>query len=66
MGPDRPSEASRQRANAERMLARAQKKAAQAGLLVEKWKQRIAELDRIGVAARQAQLWSDEHFEDRL
>jgi len=33
----------------------------QATKLVEKWKLRIAELDRAGVAARQARLWAEEH-----
>jgi len=51
----------RQRARAERMLARAQKRHRQAAKLVEKWKLRLANLDRAGVAARQAKLWADEH-----
>jgi len=51
----------RQRARAERMLARAEKRHRQAAKLVEKWKLRLADLDRAGVAARQAKLWADEH-----
>jgi hypothetical protein len=53
----------RRRAHAERMLARAEKRHRQALKLVERWKLRIAELDRAGVAARQASLWADEHPE---
>jgi len=43
------------------MLARAERRSRQAAKLVEKWKSRLAELDRAGVAARQAKLWADEH-----
>jgi len=46
------------------MLARAQKKASQASKLVEKWKKKIAELDRIGVAAMQARLWSEDNSDE--
>jgi len=33
----------------------------QATKLVDKWKLRLAELDRAGVATRQARLWAEEH-----
>ena len=48
------------RIHAERMLARAERRSRQAAKLVDKWKLRLAELDRDGVAAKQAKLWSDE------
>ncbi len=51
----------RRRAHAERMLDRAEKRHRQTAKLVEKWKLRLAELDRAGVAARQARLWAEEH-----
>lgn len=50
----------KQRAHAEKMLARAERRVRQASKLVDKWKLRIAELDRKGIEARQARLWSDE------
>jgi hypothetical protein len=43
------------------MLARAERRSRQAAKLVDKWKLRLVELDRAGVAARQAKLWSEEH-----
>ena len=43
------------------MLARAQKKESQASKLVEKWKKKISELDRIGVDAMQARLWAEDN-----
>ncbi len=52
---------SRRRAHAERMLARAEKRSRQAQKIVEKWKARLAGMDREGVAAQQARLWQDEH-----
>ena len=55
----------RQRAHAERMLARAERRSKQAAKLVEKWKSRLAELDREGVAAKQAKLWADAHQEQQ-
>jgi hypothetical protein len=55
--PDKPMQ---QRAHAERMLARAERRSRQAAKLVDKWKLRLAELDRAGVAAKQAKLWPDE------
>lgn len=58
-----PEQAARKRAHAERMLARAERRHRQAGKLVDKWKLRVAELDRAGVAAKQATLWADEHPE---
>jgi len=54
---DKPTQ---QRLHAERMLARPERRSRQAAKLVEKWKTRLVELDRAGVAARQAKLWSDE------
>ena len=53
----------RQRNHAERMLARAERRSRQTTKLVEKWKARLAELDREGVAARQAKLWADDQLE---
>lgn len=55
--PDQPT---KQRLHVERMLARAERRSRQAEKLVEKWKARLIDLDRAGVAARQAKLWSDE------
>jgi len=43
------------------MLKRAERRHRQATKLVEKWKLRIAELDRAGVTSQQAKLWTDEH-----
>ncbi len=57
----RPDAQARQRAHTERMLARAERRSKQAAKLVEKWKARLTELDREGVAAKQARLWSDDH-----
>jgi hypothetical protein len=51
----------RQRAHVERMLQRAEKRSRQAQKIVEKWKAKLAELDRQGVAAKQSQLWQEEH-----
>ena len=48
------------RIHAERMLARAERRSRQAAKLMDKWKLRVAELDRAGVAAKQARLWADE------
>ncbi len=56
-----PEQAARKRAHPERMLARAERRHRQAAKLVDKWKLRTAELDRAGVAAKQATLWADEH-----
>jgi len=55
----------RQRAHAERMLARAKDRHRQAAKLLEKWKLRFAELDRAGVAARQSQAVGGRAFRDR-
>ena len=41
------------------MLARAEKRSRQAQKIVEKWKARIASMDREGVAAQQARLWQE-------
>ena len=50
----------RQRAHAERMLARAERRSQQASKLVEKWKLRLAYLERAGVAAKQTKLFGDD------
>jgi len=50
----------RQREHAERMLARAERRSRQALKLVEKWKAKLVELDREGVAAKQAKLFADD------
>ena len=42
------------------MLKRAEKHNQQALKLVEKWKVRLAELDREGIPAKQPRLWQDE------
>jgi len=57
----KPANPIQQRIHAERMLARAERRSRQAAKLVDKWKARLVELDRAGVAARQAKLWSEEH-----
>ncbi len=41
------------------MLARAERRQKQAAKLIEKWKERLAELDRAGIAARQPTLWTE-------
>ena len=46
----------KQRAHVERMLARAERRSHQAARLVDKWKSRLVELYRAGVAAKQAKL----------
>ena len=50
----------RRRAHVERLLLRAERRSRQAAKLVEKWKARLADLDRQGVAAKQAKLWTDD------
>ena len=45
------------------MLARAERRSRQALKLVEKWKARMAALDREGVAAKQAKLFADDQPE---
>jgi hypothetical protein len=47
------------RLHVERMLARARRRAKQAGKLVEKWEDRLTELNREGVAAKQSLLWDE-------
>jgi len=42
------------------MLARAERRLRQSARLVDKWKLRLAELDRAGIDAKQAKLWSEE------
>ena len=54
------SSSDRKRAHTERMLARAEKRSRQAQKLVDKWKLRLAELDREGIAAKQAKLWVED------
>jgi hypothetical protein len=53
---DKPTQ---QRIHVERMLSRAERRSRQAAKLVDKWKSRLVELDRAGVAAKQAKLWSE-------
>ncbi len=50
----------RQREHAKRMLARAERRSRQALKLVEKWRARLADFDREGVAAKQAKLFADD------
>ncbi len=50
----------RQRVHAERMLARAERRSRQALQLVEKWKTKLTDLDREGIAAKQAILFADD------
>jgi hypothetical protein len=45
------------------MLARAERRNRQALKLVEKWKAKLADLDREGVAANQAKLFTDDQME---
>jgi hypothetical protein len=54
----------RQRAHVERMLQRAEKRSRQAQKIVEKWKAKLMELDKAGVAAKQARLWQKEHLQE--
>jgi hypothetical protein len=42
------------------MLARAERRSRQALKLVEKWRARLADFDREGVAAKQAKLFADD------
>ena len=56
----------RKRTHAERMLARAERRSRQAAKLVDKWKLRLAELDRYGIEAKQAKLWADDHPEQGI
>jgi hypothetical protein len=53
----------RQREHAERMLTRAERRSRQSLKLVEKWKARLADLDRDDVAAKQAKLFADDQLE---
>ena len=55
----------RQRAQPERMLTRAERRSRQALKLVEKWKTRLAELGREGGAAKQAKLFADDQTNDQ-
>lgn len=55
-----PNQPDRRREHVERMLMRAERRNRQASKLVEKWKTRLADLDREGIAAKQAKLWIDE------
>ena len=45
------------------MLARAERRSRQVLKLFEKWKIRLADLDREGIAARQAKLFADDQPE---
>ena len=45
------------------MLVRAERRSRQALKLVEKWKTKLVELDREGVAARQAKLFAEDQQE---
>jgi len=54
------SDSNREREHAERMLKRAQRQHARAAKLVEKWRARIVDLDRAGIAAVQPRLWPNE------
>ena len=58
-----PDPQSKHRAHVERMLARAERRSRQAEKLVQKWKSRLAELDRQGVDAKQAKLFDDKQSE---
>ena len=55
----------RQRAHAERMLARAERRSRQALKLVEKWKTKLADLDRERGAATQAKLFAEDKADDQ-
>ena len=59
-----PNLETRQRAHVERMLERTESVVLQAQKIVEKWKAKLMELDRAGVAAKQARLWQDEHLQE--
>lgn len=59
-----PNTEHRQRAHVERMLQRAEKRSRQAQKIVEKWKAKLMELDKAGVAAKQARLWQEEHLQE--
>ena len=56
----------RRRAHVERMLARAERRSRKAVKLVDKWKLRLAELDREDIDAKQAKLWADDHPEQGI
>ncbi len=62
----KPEQTERKRAHAERMLARAERRHRQAANLVDKWKLRVAEFDRAGIAAKQSTLWADEQLKDEV
>ena len=53
----------RQRAHADGRSPEPERRSQQAFKLVEKWKTRLAELDRAGVAARQAKLFAEDQDE---
>ena len=55
-----PNQPDRRRKHVERMLLRAERRSRQASKLVEKWKARLADLDREGIAAKQTKLWTEE------
>ncbi len=41
-----------------------EKRSRQAQKIVEKWEAKLTELDRAGVAAKQARLWQEEHLQE--
>ncbi len=45
------------------MFARAERQLRRAANLVDKWKLRLAELDRAGIDAKQANLWPEEELD---
>lgn len=51
----------RRKAHVERMLARARKRSRQVQKIVAKWEAKLAEMNREGVAVKQARLWQEEH-----
>ncbi len=63
------NEPARERQHAERMLARARRKAKQAARLVAKWESRVNEANRKQTLENQPSLWSDagsEVISDRM
>ena len=58
-----PNQPDRRITHVERMLLRAERRGRQASGLVEKWKARLADLDRDDVAAKQAKLFADDQLE---
>ena len=46
------------------MFARAERRLSQAANLVDKWKVRLAEMDRAGIDAKQANLWPEKELDN--